>query len=152
MIYLYSFLFCGFICLLGQIILDNTKLTAGHITSLFVVIGAALDTFSLYDKIIAYVGGGALVPITSFGHSLIHGALAATNSHGFVGLMMGMFDLTATGITSAIIFSFIFGALRIALNYMLDIFVDAFSDIIYFFYQVAICFFHKPILHINNNK
>ena len=50
MIYLYSFLFCGFICLLGQIILDNTKLTAGHITSIFVVVGAALDSFSFYDK------------------------------------------------------------------------------------------------------
>ena len=44
MIYLTSFLFCGFICLLGQVILDNTKLTAGHITSIFVVTGAFLDT------------------------------------------------------------------------------------------------------------
>jgi stage V sporulation protein AE len=52
--------------------------------------------------------GGAMVPITSFGHSLIHGALAKTNSYGFVGILMGMFDLTATGITSAIIFSFVF--------------------------------------------
>ncbi len=57
--------------------------------------------------IIKYVGGGALLPITSFGHSLIHGALAATNSKGFIGLLMGMFDLTATGITTAIIFSFL---------------------------------------------
>ena len=103
-----SFLFCGLLCALAQIILDNTKLTPGHITSLFVIIGAALDSFSIYDLIIKYVGGGALLPITSFGHSLIHGALAATNSHGFVGLFLGMFDLTATGITTAIIFSFIF--------------------------------------------
>ena len=51
MMYLYSFLFCGFVCLIGQLILDNTKLTPGHITSLFVVIGAFLDTFSIYDKI-----------------------------------------------------------------------------------------------------
>lgn len=75
MIYVYSFIFCGLICLIGQIILDNTKLSAGHITSIFVVVGAFLDSFSLYDKIISVVGGGALVPITSFGHSLIHGAL-----------------------------------------------------------------------------
>ena len=52
MIYLNSFLFVGFVSLIGQIILDNTKLTAGHITSLFVVVGAFLDTFSIYDKII----------------------------------------------------------------------------------------------------
>ena len=103
-----SFIFCGLLCAIAQIILDNTKLTPGHITSLFVVIGAGLDSFSIYDLIIKYVGGGALLPITSFGHSLTHGALAATKSHGFVGLFLGMFDLTATGITTAIIFSFIF--------------------------------------------
>ena len=107
MIYLYSFLFAGFVCLIGQIILDNTKLTAGHITSIFVVVGAALDSFSFYDKIIRHVGGGALVPITSFGHSLIHGALAKAEAMGFIGLLMGMFDLTATGITAAILFSFL---------------------------------------------
>ena len=108
MIYINSFLFCGVICLIGQIILDNTKLTAGHITSLFVVIGAFLDTFGIYDKIIMYVGGGALVPITSFGHSLIHGALEKAQNFGLIGLLMGMFDLTASGITAAIIFTFIF--------------------------------------------
>lgn len=108
MIYVYSFIFCGLICLIGQIILDNTKLSAGHITSIFVVVGAFLDSFSLYDKIISIVGGGALVPITSFGHSLIHGALEKAQDFGVIGLLMGMFDLTASGITSAIIFTFIF--------------------------------------------
>ena len=108
MIYVYSFIFCGLICLIGQIILDNTKLSAGHITSIFVVVGAFLDSFSLYDKIISDVGGGALVPITSFGHSLIHGALEKAQDFGVIGLLMGMFDLTASGITSAIIFTFIF--------------------------------------------
>ena len=108
MIYIYSFLFAGFICLLGQILLDNTKLTPGHITSLFVIIGSFLDVFSLYDKLIMYVGGGALVPITSFGHLLIHGGMARASNLGFIGLSMGMFDLTASGITSAIFFAFIF--------------------------------------------
>ena len=108
MIYVYSFIFCGLICLIGQIILDNTKLSAGHITSIFVVVGGFLDSFSLYDKIISVVGGGALVPITSFGHSLIHGALEKAQDFGVIGLLMGMFDLTASGITSAIIFTFIF--------------------------------------------
>lgn len=106
MLFVNSFLFCGFICLISQIILDNTKLTPGHITSMLVVFGAFLDSFSLYDKIIVYVGGGAMVPITSFGHSLIHGALAKANSLGVVGILTGMFDLTAAGITSAIIISF----------------------------------------------
>ena len=106
--YLYSFFFCGLICLIGQVILDNTKLTPGHITSLFVVIGSFLDTFSIYDKIVRCVGGGALVPITSFGHLLIHGAMAKASSMGFIGIAMGMFDFTASGITSAIFFAFMF--------------------------------------------
>ena len=106
MIYLNAFIFSGIVCLLGQIILDNTKLTAGHVTTIFVVVGAFLDIFGISDQIINYVGAGALVPITSFGHSLIHGALAKATDVGIIGLMMGMFDLTASGITAAIIFSF----------------------------------------------
>ena len=108
MIYLYSFLFCGFVCMLGQIILDNTKLTPGHITTIFVVVGSFLDIFNIYDKLILWASGGALVPITSFGHLLIHGAMHTANNMGIMGLMTGMFDLTASGITSAIVFSFIF--------------------------------------------
>ena len=108
MIYLYSFLFAGIVCLIGQIILDNTKLLPGHITSLFVVIGAALDVFSIYDFFVNTFGAGAVVCITSFGHLLIHGALAKAASDGILGLFTGMFSLTATGITATIIFAFIF--------------------------------------------
>lgn len=108
MMYIYSFLFVGALCLIAQIILDNTKLTPGHITSLFVVIGAALDIFNIYDKIILKVGGGALVPITSFGHLLIHGAMKTSTESGFMGIAMGIFNLTSAGIASAILFSFIF--------------------------------------------
>ena len=56
MMYIYSFLFCGLLCLIAQVILDNSKLSAGHITSIFVVTGAFLDIFDIYDKIISYVG------------------------------------------------------------------------------------------------
>lgn len=108
MIYIYSFLFTGVICLIGQLILDNTKLTPGHITSMFVILGSALDIFNIYDLIVAHVGAGALVPITSFGHLLIHGGLVKAHQYGFIGLAMGVFDLTASGITSAIFFAFIF--------------------------------------------
>jgi stage V sporulation protein AE len=108
MIYLNSFIFVGLVSMIGQIILDNTKLTPGHITSIFVILGAFLDVFSIYDKIVRYVGGGALVPITSFGHLLTHGAMMKANTYGFVGIAMGMFDFTASGITSAIFFAFLF--------------------------------------------
>lgn len=107
MIYFNAFIFCGLVCLLGQIILDNTKFTPGHITTIFVVVGAFLDVFNLYDKIVLWAGGGALVPITSFGHQLIHGAMDTVNNFGVMGLFMGMFDLTSSGIVAAIVFSFV---------------------------------------------
>ena len=108
MIYVNAFLFAGIVCLIGQIILDNTKLTPGHITALFVVLGAFLDLFNIYDKFVLWAGGGALVPITSFGHLLIHGALEKAAEFGFMGLAMGMFDLTSSGIISYIILSIIY--------------------------------------------
>ncbi len=108
MIYFNAFIFSGLICMLGQIILDNTKLTPGHITGIFVVVGTFLDVFDIYDKFVVWAGGGALVPITSFGHSLCHGAMTASSNQGIMGLFMGMFDLASSGIVAAILFSFVF--------------------------------------------
>ena len=93
--------------MISQIILDNTKLTPGHITSIFVVIGAFLDIFSIYDKLVLYCGAGAIVPITSFGHLLIHGAMDTANDLGPLGLSLGIFNLTSAGISIAIVSAFI---------------------------------------------
>ena len=108
MIYINAFIFCGVVCMIGQLTLDNTKLTPGHITTIFVIIGSFLDSFNIYDKFVLWAGGGALVPITSFGHLLIHGAMDTVSTFGPMGLFMGMFDLTSSGIVAAIIFSFFF--------------------------------------------
>lgn len=107
MTYIYSFVFCGFVCMVSQLILDNTKLTPGHVTSLFVVIGAALDIFGIYDKIVLYAGAGAIIPITSFGHLLIHGAMDMTTELGVIGLSYGIFNLTSAGISVAVFTAFI---------------------------------------------
>ena len=107
MIYFYSFIFCGFVCMIAQLILDNSKLTPGHVTSLFVVIGAALDVAGIYDKIILYAGAGALLPITSFGHLLIHGAMETASDLGTMGLAFGVFNLTSAGISIALFLSFV---------------------------------------------
>lgn len=104
--YIYAFLFCGFICMISQIILDNTKLTPGHITSLFVVLGAMLDLSGIYDKIVLYCGAGSIIPITSFGHLLIHGAMDMATKNGFIGLALGIFDLTSAGISVAVVAAF----------------------------------------------
>lgn len=105
--YIYAFLFCGFVCMVSQLILDNTKLTPGHVTSLFVVIGAALDLAGIYDKIVLYCGAGAIIPITSFGHLLIHGAMDIANENGVIGLALGIFNLTSAGISVAVVSAFI---------------------------------------------
>lgn len=104
--YLYAFLFCGIVCMISQIILDNTKLTPGHVTSLFVIIGAFLDVAGIYDKIVLYCGAGAIIPITSFGHLLIHGAMDVAKDSGIIGLSLGIFDLTSAGISVALVSAF----------------------------------------------
>ena len=106
MIYINAFIFCGLICLIGQLILDNTNLTPGHITVMFVFIGTFLDIFNIYDKIVLWAGGGALVPITSFGHMLTHGAITGYNEGGILGLFTGTLNLTSAGISASIIFAF----------------------------------------------
>lgn len=105
--YVLAFVFCGGICVIAQLIYEFTAWTPGHITSLFVCIGSFLDLFHIYDKLVNIFHAGALLPITSFGHSLMHGALEKVQEYGLLGLTMGMFDLTAAGITTAILFGFI---------------------------------------------
>ncbi len=105
--YLIAFVVGGFICIIGQILLDFAKLTPAHVMSTFVVVGAILDGFGLYDKLIEFAGAGATVPITSFGHSLLHGAMAKAEEQGFIGIGMGIFELTSAGISSAILFAFL---------------------------------------------
>ncbi|MBP0724282.1 stage V sporulation protein AE [Bacillus sp. RG28] len=107
MIFMNAFIIGGLICVIGQLLLDVVKLTPAHLMSLFVVIGSILDGFGLYDKLINFAGAGATVPITSFGHSLLHGAMAEAKDHGLIGISMGMFSLTSTGISAAILFSFL---------------------------------------------
>ena len=107
MSYLLAFLVCGTICLIGQIIYDNTSLTPGHITSLFVVIGALLNAFNIYDYLLELSPVGASLPITSFGHSLMHAASESLYEKGLIGVAAGLFDMTAVGITSAILFAFL---------------------------------------------
>lgn len=105
--YIGAFIVCGMICLVGQVLYDTTKLTPGHITSMFVVIGAFLDLGHIYDRVIEFGHAGALLPILSFGHSLMHSVMEHVAVDGILGIPKGMFDSTAAGITSAILFAFL---------------------------------------------
>lgn len=105
--YVIAFFVGGCICLFGQLIMDIGKLSPIHTLSSLVVIGALLDGYHLYDRLIDFAGAGAVVPITSFGHALVHGAMAEGERHGFFGVGMGVFEVTSVGISSAILFSFL---------------------------------------------
>ncbi|MEK9197564.1 stage V sporulation protein AE [Ureibacillus sp. 179-F W5.1 NHS] len=105
--FLIAFIVGGFICVIGQLLMDVFKLTPGHTLSILVVVGAVLDGLGLYEPLIDFAGAGATIPITSFGNSLTHGALAEAERHGWVGVLTGMFEVTSSGISAAIVFGFI---------------------------------------------
>jgi stage V sporulation protein AE len=105
--YLWAFLIGGGICVLGQLMFDVGKLTPAHTMSLMVVLGAVVDGFGWYDPLIDFAGAGASVPITSFGNSLVHGALSELQRDGWIGVITGIFEVTSAGISAAIIFSFL---------------------------------------------
>ena len=105
---IYSFIFCGLLCVIGEILLDNTKLTPGHVTSILVVVGAFLGMINIYDKIVDFVGVGANIPITSFGNTLINSAYIGFKKYKYLGLFSNMLSSVSLGITSSLIFSFIF--------------------------------------------
>ena len=106
---IYAFIIGGIICAFGQLILDKFKIMPIYITCLFVFIGGLLDFFNLYDKLIEIAGCGALLPISSFGHTITHGVVEEVSNVGFIGLFSGIFKNVSVGITAAIIFSFIGG-------------------------------------------
>ncbi|CDQ40300.1 stage V sporulation protein AE [Virgibacillus kapii] len=110
MIFFWAFVVGGAICVIGQLLLDVLKLNPGQTLTILVVSGAILDGFGLYEPLIDFAGAGATVPITSFGNSLVHGAMAEAETHGLVGVVTGMFEVTSAGISAAIIFGVI-GAL-----------------------------------------
>jgi len=101
-----AFLVGGLICVVGQLLLDLTKMTPAHVMSTLVVAGAVLDGLGLYEPLIEFAGAGATVPITSFGNALVHGALAEAEQHGLIGIITGIFEVTSAGISAAIIFGF----------------------------------------------
>ncbi|HHU76918.1 MAG TPA: stage V sporulation protein AE [Firmicutes bacterium] len=104
--YFMAFLVGGLICVIGQLLFDLTPLTPGHVLSGFVVAGGILGGFGVYDRLIDFAGAGALLPISSFGNSLVKGAMSEAARHGVMGVLTGMFELTSTGITAAILFGF----------------------------------------------
>ena len=98
-----AFLVGGFICLIGQFLIDFTKLTPARILTSFVVLGVILSAIGLYKPLVTFAEAGATVPLTGFGHALAEGVKKAVDEIGFLGIFSGGLTATSTGICIAII-------------------------------------------------
>ena len=101
--YLKAFLIGGLLCLLGQILIDKTKLTPARILVSYVVAGVILGAVGAYEPITKFAGAGATVPLTGFGYTLAKGVRESVNQDGFIGIFLGGLKSTAGGITIAIL-------------------------------------------------
>lgn len=93
----------GIICVIGQLLIDYTKLTPARILVSYVVSGVVLTGIGLYGKLVDFAGEGATVPLTGFGYSLAQGVEKAVNQYGLIGALTGGLTATAAGITAAIV-------------------------------------------------
>ena len=112
--YIKAFLVGGLFCLLGQIVIDKTKLTPARILVAYVVIGVILGAIGLYEPIVEFAGAGATVPLTGFGYNLAKGVKDAVSQNGFIGIFTGGLKACAGGIAAAVtaglLASFVFKA------------------------------------------
>ncbi len=105
--YIIAFIVGGLICVLGQILLDRTNITSAKILCLFVVMGAVISAFNLYQPLVDFAGAGATVPLTGFGHALSKGAKEAVDEMGLIGAFIGGIKATGSGISAVILFAYI---------------------------------------------
>ena len=101
--YLKAFLVGGAICMIGQILIDKTKLTPARILVSFVVIGVILGAIGVYEPLLEFAGAGASVPLTGFGNLIAKGVRKAIDKDGFLGIFTGGLTAAAGGITTAIV-------------------------------------------------
>ncbi len=105
--YIKVFAVGGAICLIGQVLIDKTKLTPARILVSYVVTGVALGGLGLYEPLVDFAGAGATVPLTGFGYALAKGVKKAVDAEGLCGALTGGLTACAMGISAAIVFSLI---------------------------------------------
>lgn len=105
--FIWAFIVGGLICVIGQILMDVFRLTPAHTMCTLVVTGAILGGLGLYEPLVKFAGAGASVPISSFGNSLVKGAMMEVEKDGPIGVLTGIFNITSAGISAAIIFAFL---------------------------------------------
>ena len=104
---IWAFIVGGLICVIGQLLIDLTKLTPARILVAFVVIGCILGGIGWYDRLVYFAGAGATVPLTGFGNLLARGAKKAVDERGLIGVITGGFTAMAGGVTAAVVFGYL---------------------------------------------
>ncbi len=102
-----AFIVGGLICVVGQILIDKTKLTPARILVIFVTTGAILGGLGIYKYLVDFAGAGATVPLTGFGYNLSKGAIEAVKENGIIGAFTGGVKASAGGIAAAVFFGYI---------------------------------------------
>ncbi len=102
-----AFVVGGGFCVIGQLLIDYTKLTPARILVGFVVFGVVLTALGVYEPIVEFADAGATVPLTGFGYSLAKGVQKAVDQYGLIGALTGGITATAAGISAAIVFGMI---------------------------------------------
>ena len=102
--YLKCFVVGGLLCVVGQLLIDYTKLTPARILTLFVVAGVVLGALGLYQPLVDWAGAGAAVPLTGFGNTLAKGVKNAVGESGLLGAFTGGLTASAGGVSAAVIF------------------------------------------------
>lgn len=95
----------GLICVVGQILIDKTKLTPARILTSYVVTGVILGALGIYEPIVNFAGAGATVPLSGFGYTISQGVRKAVGSSGFLGVFTGAITAAAAGVTAALVFA-----------------------------------------------
>ncbi len=104
--YVRAFIVGGIICVIGQLLMDGTKLTPSHVLVLFVTLGAILTALGIYEPIVKFGGAGATIPLPGFGYSLAKGAIDSVKKAGFLGAFTGGVESTAGGVAAAVVFGY----------------------------------------------
>lgn len=105
--YIKAFIVGGLICIVGQILIDKTRLTPAKILVSFVTAGVVLQLLGVYEPLVEYAGAGATVPLTGFGYNLCKGAEKAVSEDGLLGIFTGGFTAGAAGLCAAVVFGFL---------------------------------------------
>lgn len=98
-----AFLVGGLICVVGQILIDTTKLTPGRILVIFVIAGVILTGVGLYEPVVKWAGAGATVPLLGFGYAMAEGVKKAIAEDGLLGVLTGALTASAAGVTAAVL-------------------------------------------------